>query len=224
MMWSTDLHTAALLEEYVAPQPKVADHTREQLLCEKEKEKIQRAISDGQGLTLSPTHSLYGTWIAYSGLDLVAGHPSVKEAIEDGDLLRALFDLGLGQRAKNSTLSSYTEIHAARASIRSFFILFGEHMSSAVNPDRLWWDEIQSHQAIHKSWISTRLKQDRRLLPIFEGWLKDSEHLQSWLENFEADTLLVNNPQDEGRFFSESTAIMLLGWAEVRPLSIVPPG
>lgn len=219
LMWSTHLHSAALLDAWIGPKPIVVDYVRRQLLQEKEKDAIQESIGrklKGEGLP----NNLYDVWFLYTGLDFKKKEPDLMEAVENNRLLWAFFDLLLGQRVKAYRLCRYAEIYAARALIENFILDFGSRMMEPMEPEFLWWDGIDNNGAPPEPWISVKLRDDGDFLLVFERWRKDSEHLQTWLDTFGADTLLVNNPDSEDRVFSETNAIEILKWAEVRHLNI----
>jgi len=214
-MWSTDLYLVALLDEYVAPQPTVADNVRKQLLREEEVHSIRQAIDNRREGQCDLDGNYYERWLWYSGIDFHDEDSNLPNIIACGDLLHALFDLMLGQSVKTHMLNHYTEFHKARCTVQSFFIKFADRMSASVDPDRLWWDGSFVSQSPDKPWISTPLKNHSKFLSILESWLDDSRFLQIWLSNYEAETPLVNNPKDASRVFSESNAITILQWAKV---------
>jgi hypothetical protein len=216
MEWSTVLHLVALLDLYVAPKPRVTEHVRRLLLLEEEGRTIQNAIEDGMKGRKS-MKNLYTVWLTFTGLEFKRARPTVNVAIEEGVLQRAMFDLMLGQRVRSFQLNYYTEIHEVRSWVRGFFDAWSKEMGPAPVVDTLWWDDINPSRTPHRRWISTELGEDGGFASIFKSWFHDGEHLQLWLDEFEAKTLLVNNPQEEeNRVFSEETAAEVMKWAKVR--------
>jgi hypothetical protein len=218
MTWSTDLHVVSWLDVYVAPKPTVARLVREQLLLDEERSEIERAIK-GRTNWENGTNGLYEVYLSHTGLDSKSEDPLVREAI-DGHLLRdALFDLTLGQRVKSFQLGHYyMEVHEIRQWIEDFVIKYRRKMTSASASSSLWWDGIYPSQPPRPRWISMQLREDPDFFPVLESWLSDSGHIQNWLSSFEKETRLVNSPRtEEGRVFSEMTAIEIMKWAKVRP-------
>ena len=218
LMWSTDLYLVALLDEYVAPQPVVANYVRKQLLQEDEKNVIQQAIDNAR----EGQHDLngtYGRWLWYSGIDFDSQASNLPNVIARGDLLCALFDLMLGQSVKIHMLNHYTEFHEVRCTIESFLIKFASMMSTEPTPGKLWWDGTFVSQSPDERWITTSLKNHADFFPILESWVEDSTYLQNWLQDYEAETPSVNNPKGLDRVFSEPMAIKVLQWLKVRYLT-----
>ena len=213
-MWSGELYLITLLDEYVGPKPMVADYVRKQLLREEEENSIRQAIQNRQE-GLDDIHSPYDCWLVYSGIDFLDNGAELADTIASGDLLHTLFDLTLGQSVKTNMLSHYTEFHQARCTIRSFFVRFSEDISPEANLDTLWWDMAYVPRTPNKRWISTSLKSHSAFLSILESWLSDSSDLQAWLDGYEADGRLVNNPNDPDRVFSELAAAEVLRLAKV---------
>jgi len=218
MMWSTDLHLVGLLDEYVGRQPAVADFVRKQLLREEEEDCIRKAIANRKK-GYNHFSDLYGCWLWYSGVDFQVGDEGLAEAIDRGDFIRALFDLMLSHSVKVRMLNNYTEFHEARRSIESFFITYSSLMTAETNPVRLWWDGVYVSRSPDLPWISVPLRTHASFLPLVESWIADSGLLQTWLENFENDTPVVNNPDSSDRVFSHSMALHILGLVKVRNLS-----
>lgn len=215
MRWSDCLHLAALLDLYVAPKPEVNDQVHCQLLREEERRAVQGAIDEeisggGDGDTL------YDVWLSFSGLDLRASRLSVRALVRDGILHRALFDLTAGHYVKSLQLGHYTEVHEVRALISGFFATWSNCMDPALATDPLWWDGIDPDSIPHKPWISKELQEDDDFLPVLKTWLRDCDSLQVWLNCFEKDTLLVNNPEEDHRVFSQKAAAHTLNFAKVR--------
>jgi len=203
-----------MLDEYVAPKPMVAGYVRRQLLCNGEESRIQAAILDAQGG--QSTTELYSTWLSYSGLDLTdAESPVIDAVVSNRLLLHTLFDLMLGERVKAFILNGYTEIHDVRASIQSFLTAWVDFMEPAADPRSPWWDGIERLLNPSRYWLSIRLRHHSDFSSVFRSWLDDSSHLQTWLARFEEETLLVNNPKDADRVFSESNAMEVMDWAKV---------
>jgi len=216
-MWSTDLYLVTLLDEYVAPQTVVSDYVRKQLLRQEEENSIRQAIENRQE-GQRDINDTYERWLWYSGIDFETQALNLRNIIARGDLLRALFDLTLDQSVRHM-LNHYTEFHEARRTIQLFFTKFANRISEGENPDGLWWDGAFVSQSPDKRWISVSLKNHSSFLPILESWLSDSDYLQSWLRDYEAETPLVNNPRGENRVFSESIAMGVLQFIKVRYLN-----
>jgi hypothetical protein len=214
LTWSTHLHSAALLDLWIGPKPVVVDYVRRQLMIVDEKQKIRSSI-DRRKRGKGHKRNLYDMWLFYTGLDFENEGPDLTEAIENNDLRQAFFDLVLGQRVKAFQLCPYVEVYAARALIESFILDFDCCMVSPMPIDCLWWDGINANGIPPKPWVSVTLRDDDDFLPILESWHRDSEHLQTWLDSLEAETLLVNNPKEKNRVFSETTAVEVLKWAKV---------
>jgi len=218
LTWSTHFYLAALLDVYVGPKPAVVDHVRQQLLQDEERDKILRAIEDRR-MGRSHVTGEYTGWLSHSGLDFKKGEPDLTAAIDSNRLLRALFDLMLGRRAKSRQLGHYTEVHDARCLVRSFLVEHGNLMSSMQKIGKVWWDGINPIITPGKPWISTALRENGSFLSVFESWLSSGEHLQHWLDSFEAETVLVNNPEGTNRVFSATVAAEVLKWAKVGRLN-----
>lgn len=219
-MWSTDLYLVALLDEYVGSKPVVADYVREQLLREDERNAIGRAIDSRREGRADPDGQ-YDCWLRHSGIDFTDEERDLANAIAGGHLLRALFDLTLGRSIRTRMLNNYTEFREVRRAVRAVFFMAHQTIS-LPDLDRLWWDEAYISKTPEKRWISIPLKSHSAFLPILESWLKDSEYLQTWLTNYEAETPIVNNPRStvEKRAFSGSTAVELLKFVKVGVLRI----
>lgn len=222
MMWAADLYLVSLLDEYVGSKPFVAEHVRQQLLREEEENRIRQAIEnrrEGRDVINGP----YECWLSYSGVNFTNYSPDLADAVAGGHLLHALFDIALGQTVKIQMLNQYTEVHEVRRSIEAFFIKYSDRMSAEADPDELWWDKAYIPQAISRRWISTALKSNESFLSVLESWVSDSGSLQAWLENLEATTPLVNNPESMDRVLSESAAVGIIKSAKVCH-SICMPG
>ena len=209
-MWSTHTYMASLLDAYAGPTPVVADYVRQQLMTTDEEDEIKGAIFDvfeGETHSASPYFAL----ILRSGLQ-----GSDVDRVVEPALIEALFDLRLGQRLKAFRLNHCTEIHEARALVRHFFDQFFDCISPTINPDDLWWDGIEDSDGTpNQRWISMRLREDVDFFPIFERWLSDGEHLQTWFDDMVAETLIMNNPNCQNPVFSEAAAVEVLRWAKV---------
>lgn len=221
-MWSTDLYIVALLDEYVAPKSVVAGYVRRQLLHVEEERRIKGIICERQN---GRDHGggLYHISLTHSGLEFDKEDPPLKVAIESGLLLHALFDLNLCHRVKIHMIKHYTEVHEVRAKMKLFFLDQSNSTPPTMELDQRWWDGISPKCLIQDPWMSTELKQRRWLVPLLESWLDDSEHLQSWLDHFEATTRIVNNPLDEDRVFPQCVAIRLMKTTKVRHLDVTGP-
>src|ERR1700753_377951 len=218
MVWSEKLHLVSLLDLYVCPKPVVSEHVRQQLLRSPEVESIRSAIErklKGEG----SIDSLYSTWLSYSGISSSKNPSDLVSVIIRIIPQRALFDLMLGQRVKSFQLSCYSEVHEARALIVEFFAEYQTLMCPTPDLQRLWWDEIDPDRTSHTPWLSGVPRTDTDFLDVFDSWLGDSDHLQNWLDGFEAETKIVNNPRDRYPVFSEKNAIGTMDFAKVRYLS-----
>jgi hypothetical protein len=198
----------------------VADFVRQQLVWDHEYEDILQSICDEQEdkeFKLRP----YSHFLSCSGLDFTVKRDDALENAIDNDLLtHSLFDLVLGHRAKSFALSHYIDIHMARLKILSFLTKHQHKLSPKANINDIWWDQVSPHLMAPQEWISVELREDGAFLTLFESWLHDSNSLQAWLSNFEAETALVNNPEAENRVFSASTAMAALEWAKVGQLEV----
>lgn len=210
-----ELYLLALLDAYVGPKPVVAEQARMQLLQDSEEEMVRKAIEDSaKGKVLYD--GLYSAWLSYSALDFSDPPPALVSAVNEGTLQRALFDLMLGQRVKSFKLNRYSEVHIVRNWIKDFFTRQCVHMRPMPDREKLWWDGINSYQTSHSRWVSVELKEKGSLFSVLERWISDSDHLQQQLSTFEATTLVVNNPMDENRVFSQTIAQAAMNWIQVR--------
>lgn len=205
----------ALLDAYISPKPVVAEHVRRQLLQDCEEEAVRRAIENAaKGNAIHD--GLYSTWLSYSTLDFYRPSPALVSAVNEGTLQRALFDLMLGQRVKLFRLNYYSEVHTVRAWIKDFFQKRLLCMRPMPDTEKLWWDGVNPCRTSHSCWVSSKLKGQASFFSVLERWISDSDHLQRQLSSFEATTLLVNNPRDEGRVFSKTTAAVTMTWMKVQ--------
>lgn len=215
-MFSKKIHLASLVDLYVCPKPVVAELVHKQLLRDDQVESIRKAIESslkGEGVSREP----YSTWLAYSGITH-GKHPSrLAPVVTQGILQRALFDLTLGHQVKSLQLHRYSEVHEVRSFIEGFFLEFGSDMA-ASHPKGLWWDGPTLAETPHSPWISERLWRDPDFFKLFDSWLADSDHLQGFLDNFEATTNTVNNPGDSSPVFSEDYAAEIVHFSQVRCL------
>ena len=214
-MWPPDFHLAALLDAYVGPKPVVPGYVRDQMLDSAEHAELSEAIEDkleGGGRTTGNYHR----WLSHSGLDFENQGDALLEAIESGQVHRALFDLMLGQRVKTLQLIHYKEVRTARALVEGFLDDFEEETSREFSTSYVWWEGLTPLHPPHDPWVSPALRNHPFFLPVFESWIKDSEYLQVWLEDFTAKTPLVNNPEATAdRVFSHTVAAEVLNWAKV---------
>ena len=112
-------------------------------------------------------------------------------------LLCSLFTLRLGHLVSSVQLNCYEEVHEVRAAISSFITKWSSQMTQAQDKSKLWWDEILIIKAPAIRWLSTKLREDKGFLPILDSWLHAGQHLQAWLEDFEAKMEIVDNPQNK---------------------------
>jgi len=210
-----ELYLLVLLDEYLGPKPVVAEQVRTQLLQDSEEEKVRQAVEDRVKGGV-PCDGLYSAWLSYSALDFSDPPPALVSAVNEGTLQRALFDLMLGQRVKSFKLNYYSEVHMVRSWIKDFFSKQCVYMRPMPDTEKLWWDGINPLRTSHSGWVSGELKEKGSLFSVLERWIGDSDHLQQQLSTFEATTLVVNNPMDENRVFSQTTAQAAMNWIQVR--------
>lgn len=216
MACSTDFYLLVLLDAYVGPTPSTADFVRKELLCDEQLEDIRSSIYDRIGRP-GYTNGLYRAWLNHSGLDFENKSSTLIRFIEKGILQHALFDLMLGRRVKSLQLGYYSEVHQLRNLVGE---LVGECSDSlgGIQLNKLWWDGIDPLSTAHRPWVSPELRRDPGFIQILESWLSDSEWLQKWLDDFEAEAPVVNDPSSPDRIFSEKVATIVLGFAMVRSL------
>lgn len=192
----------------------VVDFVRQQLLQSEERFSIRSVIRARLRGESSP-ENIYDIWLSYSAIDVEKNQATFVD--EDGlELLtHSLFDLLLGTVVKSFHLDHYSEIHAVRDAISSFIAKWSSSTFQRQEEHGLWWDGVSPQRSPSKPWISLELREDCRFFSLFEIWLEDGEQLQTWLGEFEAKTVLVNNPQDITRVFSEENATEVSSWAKV---------
>jgi hypothetical protein len=123
------------------------------------------------------------------------------------------------ERVKLLQLKGYSDVHEVRAIFKTFFV---ENRSTVerTDLDDLWWDEADLSVANHQPWVPVEVRRDPNFmgnfLGIFDSWLSDSQGLQRWLDRFEEDTDIVNNPKSENRVFSQTVALKIIEFAKVR--------
>ena len=200
----------------------VVGFVRQQLLQSQEQFTI-RSVIQARLRGESTPESLYDVWLSYSTIDIEKNQAAL--ANEDGlELLtHGLFDLFLGT-IKSFHLDHYSEVHAVRGMISSFITNWRSSTFRRQEEHGLWWDGVSPQRTPGEPWISLELREDCRFFSLLEIWLEDGERLQTWLDGFEAETVLVNNPQDVTRVFSEENTTEVSSWAKVgRPgqLSLV---
>ena len=214
MLSSKELYLVALLDEYIGPTPVMAEFVRAQLLSEVQMERIREAVEDkvkGESNFEGP----YQTLLEHSGFCVMKNPSHAVSVIERGIIHNALFDLMTARRVKLLQTKGYSDVHEARALIKLFFVKNQEFLEDA-NLDRLWWDEAESIETDHKPWTHEELRQNPKFVLVVESWLKDSELLQTFLDRFEGDTPVVNNPRSENRVFSHEIAVHTIAFSEVR--------
>jgi len=215
MAWSFDFHLVALLDTYVGPTPIVSELVRRQLLGQEEAERIRGAI-ERQAKGHASGRDLYSSWLSRSGLDFKTKSIALAEAINSGTLQRAMFDLTMGQRVKSFQLGQYTEVHQVRRLIED--VLEDDHSprwtSFVEGSGTLWWDEINPRLS-HSPWVSSKLSKDADFIPLLETWVKDGEELQGWLDRFELETKLHQNPMSQYPVFSAASAQEIVDFAKV---------
>lgn len=219
MMLSAELRLVAMLDDYVAPEPVVADFVREQLFRGGSSRAVRQAVErHRQCKKPRAPGELYQQLLSYSGLDFNGKNPALANAISSGLLYGHLFDLSLGHYVKASKMWRYTEFDSVRQSISR---LVSEWVRAGmacpgVGSNSLWWDgqyEIELHC---RRWIPEPMGKDPGFYAVFDSWLEDSSHLQDQLERYEKNTKGVNNPDDVNRVLPESVAIKALELAQVR--------
>lgn len=214
LMWSSYIHTVALLHEYIAPKPKVAGFVRNQLVQDKEDGEISTAICRKRDGREDPG-SIYSYWLSCSGFDFDSKNPDLQVVLGSKVLNKSLFDLMLGHRIKIFHLWNYSEAHWVRNVLDDFCRTWSKMMSPEPDLTNLWWDRFYLHISLHQRWLTTRLREDEDFPSIFKSWEEDSNHLQASMDAFEEKTLLVNNPDGDDRVLSEAVAIKALEWFQV---------
>jgi len=212
MEWSTDLHLVSLLQEYVAPEARVADFVREQLTTDGEKDKITLAIRQVKKLYRA-IETPFDGFLNYSGLDW-----NNKEEVDEATLMlrRGMFDLMLGDRIRRMLLNRYKEVRDIRRRFEEFISVHALYMESRCNDLPIWWDAINIGEASVKRWVSKGLAEDEGFTELVLDWLDDGRKLQAWLRDYEGKEMLANNPaQENERVFSEEVAIEIMNFAKV---------
>ena len=221
MQWSEDVYTVVLLDAYVGPTPAMAEFVRKQLLSDEEQDRIRHAI-EGRIKRSTDIDDLYSKCLSRSGVDLTKNSLAVLSIIDQGILQRSLFDLMTAGRAKLFQLKGYSDVHEVRA-LTKYFLVKNHSAVERTDLDELWWDEAYLTVTDHQPWLSVQGLRDPdstvTLIAIFESWLGDSERLQGWLDDFEKDTYIVNNPKGKNRVFSHEVALGIIDFAKVRCLN-----
>lgn len=216
MAHSNDFNLVVLLDMYLGPTAVVSELVRKQLLQEREEESIRMAIekkAKGEG----SCEDLYSTWLSYSGLDFDVKSQALVAVVNDAVLHRAMFDLMLGPRVKAYQLNGYQEVHEARTWIKNFFSMFHDKIQPILDTTNLWWDsEVSPDEVASSPWISATLREDPDFLKLVENWLGDNERLQRYLDDFEFQAHMSNNPKGPYPVLSESVAKATLKFSQVR--------
>jgi len=212
MEWSTDLHLVSLLQKYLVTPPRVTPLVRGQLKTVDDSDDIEVALCRVTNLCRivdTPYDALLNhTCLDWSDQWLVA---QVSSALPS-----AMFDLMLGNKARRFLLNGYTDVHNIRRRIQKFVELLVDGGRARPPPVQLWWDGLTEDAVPHGRWISKRLAEDKDFEMLLESWLEDNRALQTWLQQYEETTPLVNNwDQPTGRVFSEEVAIEVMKFAKV---------
>lgn len=213
MAWSSDFYFVALLDAYTGPTPVVSELVQRQLLQPEEAETIREAVKR-QAKGNSSDGSLYSGWLSHSGLDFEKKSTALADIVESGALQRAMFDLTMGQRVKSFQLGKYTEVHRVRRLIEDVLSDYRRWTSFAKGSEKLWWDEIDPGLS-HSLWANEKLRVDVDFVPLLESWVEDGEELQGWLDRFELETKLHQNPTGQHPIFSAATAVEIVRFAKV---------
>ena len=205
MEWSTDLHLVSLLQKYLFTPPQVTPLVRGQLQTIDESDKIQVALRQVMKLwrTLETPYDelLNHTCLDWRNERLVN--------LVSSDLPPAMFDLMLGDKFMRPLLNEYTDVHSVRRRIQNFVELL-------PGDAQLWWDGVTEYAVPHRRWVSKSLAQDPDFEGLLDSWLNDNQALQTWLQQYEKTTRLVNNSdQPATRVFSEEVAIEVMKFGKV---------
>jgi len=212
MEWSTDLHLVSLLQQYLVTPPRVTPFVRGQLKTTEENDNIEAALRQVMKLRRR-VETPYDTLLNHTCLDW---RNQRLVGLVSQDLPPAMFDLMLGNKARRFLLNAYTDVHNIRRRIQKFVELLLADGVRARPSVQLWWDGVTEDAVPHGRWVSKSLAEDKDFEVLLESWLEDNRALQTWLQQYEETTPLVNNwDQPTGRVFSEEVAIEVMKFAKV---------
>jgi hypothetical protein len=207
-----DLYLVSLLQEYVTPEPFVADFVREQLITDEQKDAL--TVSIRQVTRIWRTISTpYDAFVNYTGLDW----RKEGEVDELMPVIRgAMFDLMLGDRVRRMLINRYKEVDAVRRRFEYLISVHKAFVESRCEDMSIWWDRADVDAVPVKRWASSSLAEDGDFAEVVLSWLEDGRKLQNWLREYEQKGVLVNNlTQENEGVFSEEAAVETLGFAKV---------
>jgi hypothetical protein len=212
MEWSTDLYLVSLLQEYVTPEPFIADFVRDQLITDEQKDAL--TVSIRQVTKIWRTISTpYDAFVNYTGLNW----RKEEEVDELMPLIRGgMFDLMLGDRLRRMLINGYEEVDAVRRRFEYLISVHKAFVESRCEDMSIWWDRADVDAVPMKQWVSTSLAEDGDFAKVVLSWLEDGRKLQNWLREYEERGVLANNPaQENKRVVSEEAAVEIIGFAKV---------